>query len=298
AFVLAGLVHAGRERRAGVIRGVLWGAALAAACAGSAGWFILRNQSLYGRLTGRGAATGDPSGTWKAHKQTWPGSSWNYLTEPHNYWGILQSMYGDLINTKDIIPWSRQLFDVTLGAIWITAGVGFIMWLGGWQRLRRDGPTVLFIAAILATTFGGMVWFVGVGSYPHPRYLFAALPIGAALLARAVSTVPLGRFLLPLAIVAQAVCATVYLAILPAQRVRRGFLHAFPDAIRAAGFGTPDALTVGLLCAAAIGILVCCACTLRLSFPLPTGSRVTGLPAAARWVSVRVSDEPAGHPSR
>jgi hypothetical protein len=270
---------------------VIWGAALAAACAGSAGWFILRNQSLYGRLTGRSAAVGDPSGTWKAHHQTWPGSAWNYLTDSHNYWAIIQSMYGDLINTKTVIPWSQQLFDITLAAIWIAAGVGFILWFGGRQKLRRDGPTALFLAAVLVTTFASMVWFVGVGSYPHPRYLFVALPIGAALAARALSALPLGRFLLPIAIAAQAVCTVVYLAILPAQRVRKGFAHAFPDAIRAAGFAAPDALAIGLLVAAGIGILVCCGCTVRLTFPLDRPR--APLPPAARWVTVPVRDEPA-----
>jgi 4-amino-4-deoxy-L-arabinose transferase-like glycosyltransferase len=212
--VVVWVVRAAMDRdRRGVGAALL--VALVPALAG--GWFYLRNLDLYGDLTGASYLQDkfgrDPQG-----------STWELLADPVFLVGAWQDLWGSFryqvgIGSGEIIVGSRnpQIGSrVVVGAVLVAlAALG---WLTAIPRLRRPSRTAaLTWGAALAwvvVTVVGMASFVGGGGTPHPRYLFPAMAVSAAIVMEGLSRLPGGRWWGPAVLVGFAVLDVYLLGVL------------------------------------------------------------------------------------
>lgn len=280
-LIAAGAIHA-RRRWVGVARGIGWAAAMGAACFAATGWFYLLNLARYGHLTGRIAGVFDPySPVYTAHGYPYPGGAGPFLVSPVSYLRLIRDTYGDLLGVERILPWSNPVTIAGLIAIWSLMALGALWSLRRPKPLRphRVRPVRVRQAFIALVTLhcvacvAYVAWWVGVGGYPHIRYLFPVLPVIAVAIAVAVTALPGGRAWAMLVVAVQVVLSLAYLAKLPAQWTGEGIWNVYPAAFAKAGVVAPTPVTAGLLLLVACGLLLCGRAI--LAAPQPTRSMIS-----------------------
>ncbi len=244
---LAVLAAVWRQRRAAGLpwrRAALgafgWGSVVGAAVLASAGWFYLRNLSLYGDLTGASAL-------FDMFKRTSPGSVLE-VVRVRSYWINQAKRFWDSTFDHEITSGSAAHKVWWVGVL---PTVGFAVFAGRrlgrlWRpgRLgslpRRDPRWVAaaLLVAMLVLLDAMLAQFISGGGGPHIRYLFPDLAIIALAAAIGLASLPGGRRGLP-AIALLGVALPVNLWLLDLQlwalvRPRDGE-GAFRTALTAAG---------------------------------------------------------------
>jgi hypothetical protein len=200
---LAVLAAVWRERRAAGLpwrRAALdaagWGSIVGAAVLASAGWFYLRNLSLYGDLTGASAL-------FDQFKRTSPGSVLE-VVRVRSYWINQAKRFWDSTFDHEITSGSAAHRVWWVGVL---PTMGFAVFafrrLGRPGRLRslvRQDPRWIaagLLVGMLVLLDAMLAQFISGGGGPHIRYLFPDLAIIALAAAIGLASLPGGRRGLP-----------------------------------------------------------------------------------------------------
>jgi hypothetical protein len=252
----------GLPRRGAALGAVGWGSVVGAAVLASAGWFYLRNLSLYGDLTGA-------SVLFDMFKRSSPGSVLE-VVRVRSYWINQAKRFWDSTFDHEITSGSAAHEVWWVGAL---PTVGFAVFAGRrlWRLwppgrlgslLRRDPRFIAagLLVGMLVLLDAMLAQFISGGGGPHIRYLFPDLAIIALAAAIGLASLPGGRRGLP-AIVLLGVALPINLWLLDLQlwalvRPQDG-QGAFRTALTAAGLPARPLLVLvpaAVLLAAALAL--------------------------------------------
>ena len=182
--------------RAGLVRAVGAGGFVGVVGLAGGGWFLLRNNHLYGSPTA-------DTYLLERYSRVPHGSLVDVLTSGEFPWLMFRGLYA--------APHHLQLYDEArwvVVALVVLCVAGSVAWLVRRSAERRaGGPRAnapgdrgplrltgwLLIAVACAGTYVGTASFYAEGGAPHPRYFFALVPVTSALLARAACELPAAR---------------------------------------------------------------------------------------------------------
>jgi len=202
----AGALAVWRRRRdvaGGLVRAGATGLAIGAAAAAGAGWFLLRNQRLYG------SPTADDFLLERYHRRS-KGSLVEVLTGGDFFSHMIEGLYGSVHPFLFVAHPERVV--LMLGALLVAGAVAWALrralsrergtgaagdeaaapneagglGLGGWALIAG------YCAAVVVATAS----FFSEGGSAHPRYFLALVPVASALLAKAISELPAPRLVL------------------------------------------------------------------------------------------------------
>ena len=176
-------------------RAVVWVGAVGAAVAAAAGWFYLRNLTLYGDVTGS-AALLDQFGRA-------PKASMGELLTDLGFWRLQQRRLWDVTN---LLPATDTGVARQLWLLGVFPVAGLV--LAGARRLARrsgggprldSGRTLAFVlcVALLGLLQLSQVQFVSAGGGGHVRYLFPGLVTVGLVAAAGLVALPGGRHGIP-----------------------------------------------------------------------------------------------------
>jgi hypothetical protein len=176
-------------------RAVVWAGAVGAAVAAAAGWFYLRNLTLYGDVTGAAALLDQFGRAPKA-------SMGELLTDP-SFWRLQQRRLWDVTN---LLRGTDAGVARHLWLLWLFPVAGLV--LAGARRLARPSgggsrldPGRTVALGLCVVLFGllqlSQVQFVSAGGGGHVRYLFPGLLTVGLVVAAGLAALPGGRHGVP-----------------------------------------------------------------------------------------------------
>lgn len=187
AFALAVLLHGEGTIGRRLLRGVLSAALIGLAAVVAAGWFYVGNIGLYG----------DPSGSealFELHNREPRGEFWPYLTHMHHVryqqfllWGFIEGAPdgGQQFFTSG--QWVTNAWRLLVGVLAAAAAAAGAR-LG--RRMPSPGRWAAWglLSVLLVTLYVLMITFTANGGSPHSRYVWAAFPLVAVVLAVGLDT--------------------------------------------------------------------------------------------------------------
>jgi hypothetical protein len=261
--VLFGVWRAGQgSARARLLRAVGWAAAVGGAVVATAGWFYLRNLSLYDDLTGTSALM-------ERFGRSRHGSTLDSL-KAASFWVVQQKRLWDITYNMPQANASaiREAWLPLIGVPLVGLGVAAVRL--AWRRARRpwrpgalaSGPVVAVVLwfLLLGLMEVSVAQFRAAGGNSHARYIFPGLAALGLTLAAGLAALPGARRGLP----ALAMLAALAVVNVWGWLVATGLYFDMADgaaavrpAFAAAGIGEPAAILVpaGLAFAAALGVL-------------------------------------------
>ncbi len=263
-LLVAGVVHT-RPQWRGLLVGLACANGLVALAALTVGWFYLRNQRLYGSLTGE---------LYLGRRTTRLASLSEFLTRPRWYVEFAQLLAG----RQRVQP---TALTVVLGLLWSGVLAGAVIGLRGMvaRRHRPSWPMRILVGMLVSLV--GSLWVaiavhVSVTGGLNPRYVFPGLAVLTLAVAGGLRAVPGGPPGLWLAAAPWAQAATVgwWLLVITDTQHPAPALDRLPAALRDAGVPLAPLVVLLLLGVVAAGLVLTSRSVLVLARRQPAGDPV------------------------